>query len=459
MTELLKRLRRVEVRIGLALGASISLLVLGLLAVVFLVSSHEAAEVWEDLLHAELLEAKDDLASAQNPASEEQRVGDVALRLISPDGTTTQSGDWPQGRGYTAGTSSLRLAFASPADYLAEGLTLPDGLRLEGAAPLAGFVAERREQLLEMLESFTLGLLAIFAVSVYLTRLALAPLRNIRRALESVGENNLGARLPLAGTDDDIDRLRAALNRVFERLERAFGRLRSYGADVAHELRTPLNRIVNLVDAGLLLPRPADVETTLEAVRSATQQMQRLIEDMLLLARGEEQRLLVVLARVDLAKLLADLVELYAPASLERQVDLEFIRESGPGEIDTDRGLVQRAVANLLDNALRHTPTEGHIRLALCGSAEHVSITVDDSGPGVAPEERERVFERFVQLDPARTGGGAGLGLPIALMIARLLGGNLTVSRSQLGGARFELCLPAESSSDPRPDRDSAFRR
>jgi len=444
MTEVPSRLRRVEVRIGLALAASISLLVLALLAILFLVSTHEAAEVWNEMLRAELREAREDLTVHLDPASRDRRVGGVAFRLVSPSGETTSYGDWPSGREYAVGTASLKLALASPSGHLDAGLALEDGGRLEGAAPLAPFVAERREQLVEMLESFVVGLVVIFGLSVYLTRLALAPLRSIRRALEQVGEHNLSARLPLSGADDEIDRLRAALNRVFERLERAFGRLRSYGADVAHELRTPLNRMVNLIDASLLPPH-FDAELTLDTVRDATHEMQRVVEDMLLLARGEEDRLPVVRARVDLAKLVTDLVELYAPASSERHVQLEFVCLPAAVEIETDRALVQRAIANLLDNALRHTPAEGRITVGLSAGAQEASVSVDDSGPGVPAGERERIFERFVQLDSARSGGGAGLGLPIALMIARLLGGALSVGDSPLGGARFELRLPAPS--------------
>jgi signal transduction histidine kinase len=280
-----------------------------------------------------------------------------------------------------------------------------------------------------------------------LTRIALAPLRETTRAIESVDERNLGARLALRGTDDDIDRLGKALNRVFERLENAFARMRSYGADVAHELRTPLNRLVNLVDVALLPNSGERAERTLEAVREATQEMQRLIEDMLLLARGEEERLRLLPEKLDLVAAARDLVELYSPACDERGVTLALTAAPGASELETDRSLLQRALANLLDNAVRHTPSGGRIDVTVAVEGERATISVDDSGPGIAAAERERVFERFVQLDPARGHSGAGLGLPIARMIARLLGGSLTVTDSPLGGARLQLALRSLGSS------------
>src|SRR5262249_29309767 len=115
-----------------------------------------------------------------------------------------------------------------------------------------------------------------------------------------------------------------------------------------------------------------------------------------------------------------------------------------PGTLATDRHLLQRAVSNLIDNAVRHTPSGGRIEIQLDREGERARIAVSDSGAGIPDSERARVFDRFVQLDPARSGsGGAGLGLPIARMIARLLGGDLTVGRSSLGGARFELTVPS----------------
>ena len=147
--------------------------------------------------------------------------------------------------------------------------------------------------------------------------------------------------------------------------------------------------------------------------------------------------------------MVGDLVELYRPTCEEREVALALADAGGSAELATDRHLLQRAVSNLIDNAVRHTPRGGRIEVELRHDAGGTRIAVSDSGAGVPDPERERIFDRFVQLDPARSAGGAGLGLPIARMIARLLGGELGVARSAFGGARFELVLPTGPSPFP----------
>jgi signal transduction histidine kinase len=169
--------------------------------------------------------------------------------------------------------------------------------------------------------------------------------------------------------------------------------------------------------------------------------MARLIEDMLLLARGDEGRLPVHARPLPIGQLIGDLADLYRPSCEEREVALSLVRPGESGEMSTDQQLLGRALANLLDNAVRHTPAGGRIEIQLEREGDRASIAVSDSGGGVPEAQRARIFDRFVQLDPARSAGGAGLGLPIARMIARLLGGDLTVDRSALGGARFELTV------------------
>jgi two-component system heavy metal sensor histidine kinase CusS len=232
-----------------------------------------------------------------------------------------------------------------------------------------------------------------------------------------------------------------ALNRVLERLEASFARMAAFSADAAHELRTPINRVLNQVDVALLSSDPQALGRSLDGVRATALEMARLVEDMLLLARGEEGRLPVRPERLALGELIDNLAELYQPSCEELRGVLSVLERDDPGALATDPQLLQRAVSNLLDNALRHTPDGGRIELAVARAGDRARIAVSDSGPGVPDPERARIFERFVQVDPSRRGGGAGLGLPIARMIARLLGGDLRLEHSALGGASFELEL------------------
>jgi signal transduction histidine kinase len=144
--------------------------------------------------------------------------------------------------------------------------------------------------------------------------------------------------------------------------------------------------------------------------------------------------------RLDLAQLVVPLVDLFRPACEERAIDLIVELEST--SVDADEQLLSQCLSNLLDNALRYSPDGKPLRISVERLGHAGVIRVEDSGPGIPPEERERVFDRFVQLDPARSSGRAGLGLAIARMIAKLHHGSLSIQESGLGGASFELTLP-----------------
>jgi len=435
-------LRRSEIRLGLALGSAIALLMAALLCILFLVASHEAAEVLEQTLEHELKQSAAQLAKGVEPSASNPQ---IAVRAVDADGRSrVLFGRWPQGVHVLGeGASSVSLAFASAEDYLLESDALAGGGFLEARIRLTGFVEERREQLVQIAVSFAIGLLGVIAVSVFATRLALAPLRATTRSLESIDERHLSERVGTRGTRDAMDRHAEALNRVLDRLETSFGRMAAFSADVAHELRTPVNRILNQADVALLRGDPGGAMESLTAIRESADEMRRLIEDMLLLARGEEGKLALRPERLAVGAVVGDLVDLYRPTCEERNVELALAAKGEALELATDRQLLQRAVSNLIDNAVRHTPAGGRIEVELRRDRGGAQIAVSDSGAGVPEAERERIFHRFVQLDPARGGGGAGLGLPIARMIARLLGGELGVAASALGGARFELALPS----------------
>jgi signal transduction histidine kinase len=433
--------RRTDVPLTIALAQAITLLTLALLIVLFAVSSHEAAEVLEESLETDLRRVSERVADGEIPETHDVAPGS-AIRLFEGPEPTNLIGRWPK-RGilFDDDTAALRLAFSSSEDSLCDWDTLADGRRLQGCVRLAGFVHERREQLAQLGVSFLVGLFGVLAVSVYATRKALAPLRNATHSIESVDERHLEARIPTRGTGDVVDRHAEALNRVLARLEGSFARMSDFSADVAHELRTPVNRILNLTDVALLRSEPGSAEKSLDAIRDAAEQMRRLIEDMLLLARGDEGRLAPKLEPVDAGAVVEELVELYRPSCEEEGVALERT-PAGRALVLSDRSLLERALSNLLDNALRHTPRGGTIAIELAPRGDAWVFSVSDSGAGVPEPARERIFDRFVQLDSARQ-GGAGLGLPIARMLARTLGGDLVLVDAPKGGARFELTMRA----------------
>jgi two-component system heavy metal sensor histidine kinase CusS len=238
-----------------------------------------------------------------------------------------------------------------------------------------------------------------------------------------------------------VDRHAEALNRVLARLEWAFARMRGFSADAAHELRTPINRILTVTDvASLDESDPEHWQRALGRVRESAEEMRRLVDSLLLLARGEEGRLALRRGGVSMPGFLEDLAELYRALAEEKGVDLQVAGE--PVSLQADRELLGRALANLIENAIRHASPGGIVRLETEASAQELVVSVSDSGPGVPHAEREWIFERFTQRDPARAGGASGLGLPIARMIARLHGGDVTAHDAVLGGMAFRVHLP-----------------
>jgi two-component system heavy metal sensor histidine kinase CusS len=459
-------LDRVEMRLALRVALVTVLVAAATVVVAYVEASDEILEEVEGDLSRELellaeraerdpTEWERVLAPFLGVLHEQKRV----LRWLAADGATRDAwGTWPApSRVIPRHASKLDALRASPDDFAAREVRLPDGSVLQAATSLSHFVGEREEFRRRLLLAFGFSLLVAGAVSAWLTRSALAPLRRATLAVEGVDESGLEARIPTRGTGDVVDRHAEALNRVLARLEWAFARMRGFSADAAHELRTPVNRILTVADvAALQETDPTRWHDALLRIREGAEEMRRLLDALFLLARGEEGRLALQRSRVALLDLLGQLAELYRPLADERDVDLSV--EGEPLEVSADRDLLARAASNLLENAIRCTPPGGKIRIEVQERPEGVAIVVCDSGEGVTPTERDRIFERFTQLDPARTSGGGGLGLPITRMIARLHGGEAWAGDSPLGGAAFTILLPGDAAL-PAPESSARAAR
>ena len=376
--------------------------------------------------------------------------GKRAVRLWDADGRLRASiGKWPRAKRLipvrmddapSRGIDSFLLL--SPGAFMVDSIALRSGGRLELALPLKRFANEALEIAGLLALVVLLSSVAAFGTALFATRRAFAPLREGTALLEDIDARHLGARLPTRSTGDPVDRHAETLNRVLAGIEASFSRLRSFSSDVAHELRTPLNRIRNVADVALAHGGASDRATALERIQGSIDELGRMVDTLLLIAEVDDRRVPLKLERLDVDAWLRRTAEVWAPAFEERGATLTL--HSAAGTIEADRALLDRVLSNLLDNAARHGAVGGRVVLDASQDEEGILISLDDAGPGIPERERERVFERFVRLDRTRRGSAGGLGLALARAVARLLGGDLRLEGSRLGGARFVWRLPRE---------------
>ncbi|MBK0418352.1 HAMP domain-containing histidine kinase [Leucobacter sp. CSA1] len=271
---------------------------------------------------------------------------------------------------------------------------------------------------------------------------ALAPVERMRRQVDDIDASELDRRLDGGGAGDEIDRLAGTMNGMLDRLERSQRTQRQFVSDASHELRSPLATVRQHAELAAAHPETTSAEELTQVVLHEGARMQELVEALLLLARLDEHRGIGPAAVVDVDDL--------AFAEIRRLRGLGVVvdgRGISPGRVRGSSALLGRALRNLADNAARHARQRVAIRVRAEG--DRVVVTVEDDGAGVAPDQRERVFERFFRLDEgrARDAGGSGLGLAIVREVALAHGGAVSVGSGESGGAVFTLVLPAASDS------------
>lgn len=267
---------------------------------------------------------------------------------------------------------------------------------------------------------------------------ALSPVEAIRTEVDAISARDLHRRVPSPRGEDEISRLAATMNRMLERLEGSRQRERRFVSDVSHELRSPIASIRQYAEVARSHPHDTSLEELAEVVLEEDARLQRLVEDLLLLNRIDEGTVRRPAAPVDLDDVVLSEASRLRGAS-ELRIDASGVSS---GRVLGDPEQLERLVRNLTENAARHARVQ--IRLSLRPLDGHVVLSVEDDGMGIRPEDRERVFHRFVRLDEARDrdSGGTGLGLAIVREVAEFHGGTVRVTDSELGGIRFEVRLP-----------------
>ncbi|MEU0068600.1 HAMP domain-containing sensor histidine kinase [Streptomyces sp. NPDC006332] len=303
-------------------------------------------------------------------------------------------------------------------------------LTVYAGAPLSAEQGAVRTALTVMLVGFPLLLAVVAAVTWLVTRRALRPVEGIRGEMAAItASEDLARRVPVPDTHDEVARLARTTNETLTALESSVERQRRFVADASHELRSPIASLRTQLEVGAAHPELLDVGGAVED----TVRLQRLAADLLLLARLDAGERPTADARLDLAALAREEADGRTGVTVEAPEGVTVVGS---------RGQVGRLLTNLLDNAGRHARSA--VRVTVRRAGDWAVVEVADDGDGVPEGDRERIFERFVRLDAARSrdDGGAGLGLAIARDVAVRHGGTLTVRDAPAGGAQFELRLP-----------------
>lgn len=271
------------------------------------------------------------------------------------------------------------------------------------------------------------------------------PLRKLSESMSGIRASRLDVRLDPDSLPKELRELAVSFNQMAGRLEEGFERLSHFSADIAHELRTPLTNLITQTQVGL--SRGRSLEEYRELLYSNLEEQERLakmVSDMLWLAKSDNDLIKPVLTPLDLAREIRALFGLFEALAAEQQVEL--VLEGGAPTVRGDRALLQRALYNLLSNAIRHTPAGQCVRLRLAASQEEgLSIAVANPGETVPPEHLPRLFDRFYRVDPSRhrQSEGTGLGLAITRSIIEAHGGRLEVA-SRDGITTFTATLPGQ---------------
>jgi heavy metal sensor kinase len=323
---------------------------------------------------------------------------------------------------------------------------------VEVGAPLAHVRAVQRECLYTMLLAFPLLLLVGVGGGMFLARRAFEPVEKTIRSAEQLSWQNLGGRLPVPQTGDELERLSVALNHMIARLDGAFQHNRRFLADASHELRTPLTIMRGELEVMLEqadgAPEMQDrISSTLEEVG----RLAKIVEGLFALSRLEAGDGQSGWVPVDLAKLATVTAEQMGLLAEDKDI---VIRCESAGEVivQGDRGRLKQVIVNLLDNAIKHTPAGGQVIIRTRASQGTAYLDVADTGVGIPAAALPKVFERFFRVDEARSraDGGAGIGLSIVKSITTAHGGTVTVESEEQRGSCFHVQLPQDAASTVR---------
>ena len=284
------------------------------------------------------------------------------------------------------------------------------------------------------------GVLASALIAIIVTRRGLRPLRQMAQSLGRIGPDQLKERIGSKGWPRELHPLAMAFDQMLTRLDDSFTRLSQFSADLAHELRTPIANMLGEAQVALTRDRTAlEYRETIESAVGECERLSRIVDNLLFVARVDAAREPIARKWFDAAAAVKKITAFYETAADDHHVTISC---SGNGQVYADPDLFERAVGNLLDNALRFTAEHGSIRVAVSRRNGDFEIAVSDNGSGIAAEHLPRVFDRFYRAESSRGSDGAGLGLALVKSIVDLHGGSAGIESNPGRGTMVKLIFP-----------------
>jgi signal transduction histidine kinase len=347
-----------------------------------------------------------------------------------------------------------RFSF-SPPGRTRTYLAVSQPLRLERDGPALGAIVVAKAQdvvrdqwlplVTRLAAAVAIGGLLAWLLGVWLSRRISRPVEALAKASDEIAHGNYAVQVPVGPGGSEISHLSERFNEMAARLAATEERERQFLMSVSHELRTPLTAIKGHVDAlrDGLIEDPELIGASLEVVASEANRLERLVGDVLDLAKLRAHRFTVQTEEVDMGRLVEHAYGSFGDEARRRTIDYELRGQEGAPTILTDGDRVLQVITNLLKNAFRWTPDGGSIDVVVEAANGSVSVDVVDTGPGISPEDVRQIFSPFVSRDTQ----GTGLGLPIARELAGALGGRVELDTQPGRGSRFRLVLPARTAS------------
>ena len=294
--------------------------------------------------------------------------------------------------------------------------------------------------------ALALGIVASAIIAIAVAKRGLLPLQQMTQSLERIGPNHLDERVGKTTWPRELHPVATAFDEMLARLENSFTKLSQFSADLAHELRTPISNIRGEAEVTLTRPRTLEeYRNVIESIAAECERLSGIVDNLLFLARAEavdrQIERNVLAARPAIEKIAA----YYRTVAEERGIS---ITNKGDGEVYADARLFDRALSNLLDNALRFTPDGGKITIATETKPDRTELAIEDTGCGIPPQHLPRIFDRFYRADSSRSSQGTGLGLALVKSITDLHGGSVAVASKVDRGTTVTLTFPAKRADD-----------